>query len=508
MNRGARSSLYRIDIAARERAVLAVFAGAALAIGALAAFGLSQLFVTAVIVFLIVVAALTLPLPWVAIIVAVSIPLQFYFEIPGSSFTLRSAVVFVFAAAARLLAQRFTRKELLRWQTWMLPAALFLIAALIAALGAQSRYLAFKGIYDWLIIFATAFVIGEIAQSRKLIERLVFVLLVGGVAEAALGLVQYAVGLNNVLTALRLPASTLFYQPSLLRERLTDVSFNWVVFDRAAPFGTFINGIDFAIFVAAILGLALALLFAAREHTRIAVLFASVLLMGTALLLTFKGSGLLAFAGAAAAVALFSLRRLSPRIVGIGIIGIGVAIVLALPFASEIAQRAAFIVQREQGATGTAGRLEIWAWLFQDFLQRPIFGYGLNHAALMTEASRTLRYGAVAFNSPSAESAYVSALIETGLVGFAALMVLFAAVLTRATRYARADAVFVGILAALVALLLGNLTVAGFTTDQNGMLLGALIGMTFALNPRIFANPREQKLISTDTCTCVRCKCS
>ena len=481
----ATSSSYPISTTARERVVLAVFACAATAFCMLAALGSTQVFATAAVVLLIFAAAMTLPLSWVAVAVAALVPLQFYFEIPGSSFTLRGAVAFVFAAAVRLLIQRVTRKEVTRWQSWMLLAALFLIAALIAALGAQSRYLAFKGVYDWLVIFATAFVIDELAQSRKMIERLILVLLAGGIAEAALGLAQYAAGLDNVLHALRLPASTLFFQPNLLRERLADLSFNWVVFDRAAPFGTFINGIDFAIFVASILGLALALLFAARERTRVAILFASVLLMGTALLLTFKGSGLLAFAGAAATVALFSLRRLSSRVLVIGIIAIGVAIILTLPFADQIVQRAAFIVQREQGATGTAGRLEIWASLFQDFLQRPLFGYGLNHAALLTEASRTLRYGAVTFNSPSAESAYVTALVETGLVGFGALTALFAAALMRAARYARADALFVGILAALVALLLGNLTVAGFTTDQNGMLLGALIGMTFAFNPRI-----------------------
>ena len=481
--------------AARQRAVRLIFAAVALAVGALAAFGSAQLFVTVVVGSLFAVAALTLPWPWVAIGVAALAPLQLYFEIPDSSITLRGAVVFVFAAAVRLLVQRITRKEVTRWQSWMLPAALFLIAALAAALGAQSRYLAFKGIYDWLVIFAAAFVVGEIVQSRQFVKRLILVLIAGGVAEAALGLAQYAAGLDNVLRVLRLPVSTLFIQPNLLKERLIDLSFNWVVFDRASPFGTFINGIDFAIFVAAILGLALALLVAARERTRMVILFASVLLLGAALLLTFKGSGLLAFAGAAATVTLFSLRRLSPRVVAIGIIGIGVAMLLALPFADQIVQRAVFIVQREQGGTGTAGRLEIWASLFQVYLQRPIFGYGLNHAALLTEASRTLRYGAVAFNSPSAESAYVSALIETGLVGFAALMVFLAGVLTRAVRYARADATFVGILAALVALLLGNLTVAGFTTDQNGMLLGVLVGMTFGFNPRIFANPREQKQI-------------
>jgi hypothetical protein len=35
------------------------------------------------------------------------------------------------------------------------------------------------------------------------------------------------------------------------------------------------------------------------------------------------------------------------------------------------------------------------------------------------------------------------------------------------------------VLAAIVALTVGNLTVTGFTTDQNEMLLGVFIGMSF-----------------------------
>jgi O-antigen ligase len=482
---------------ARERAAIIVFAIAATALGMLAALGSAQAFATVAVVLLIFVAALTLPLSWVALGVAALVPFQFYFELPGSSFTLRGAVVWVLAAAIRLLVRRIARKEITRWQSWMLPAALFLSAALIAALGAPSRYLAFKGIYDWLIIFATAFVIGELARSRQAVDRLVFVLIAGGVAQATLGLAQYALGLDNVLGVLRLPVSTLFFQPSLLRERLADGSFNWVVFDRAAPFGTFINGIDYAIFVASVLGLTLPRLLVVRARRQSVLLLGAVLLMGVALLLTFKGSGWLAFAGAAAIVAWFLLHQRSPRVLALGVVGVGAALLLALPFADQLAQRALFLILREQGATGTAGRLEIWANLLQDFLRRPVLGFGLNHAALLTEATRTLRYGAVAFNNPSAESAYVTALVETGLVGLGALMALFAATVARAARSARVDARFIGILAALVALLLGNLTVAGFTTDQNGMLLGALIGMTFGFN-RERSRPYANKKIGED----------
>ncbi len=469
----------QLDDAARERTVRAVFACGALACGVVAALGSAQWLAVAIVLFFIFVAAMTLPLIWVAMVLAALVPFQFYLEIPDSSFTLRAAAVFVFAIVLRVLARRSDRQDLARWRVWVLPAALFLLAVLVAAIGAQSRYLALRGIYDWLVIFATAFVVGEFVRSRQVMERLVLVLIAGGVAQALIGLLQYALGLESVLGVLRMPISELFFQPNLLRERLIDTSFNWIVFDRASPFGTFINGIDYAIFLAAILGLTLPMLFAARSRGHFAMFFGAALAMGSALLLTFKGSGLIAFAGGAVIVALFSLRPLSPRTLMIGLLVVAVGLVLALPFADQIAQRAVFLLQREQGVTGTAGRLEIWASLLQQFAQRPIFGYGLNHAALLTEATRTLNGGAVALINPAAENAYVAALVETGIVGFAALIALFGVTLVRAAQRARGDALFVGVFAALVALLLGNLTVAGFTTDQNGMLLGILIGMIF-----------------------------
>jgi hypothetical protein len=464
---------------ARERVVLLACVGVALAFGAFAALGSAQWLAMTIVVILLFVAALTLPLSSVALVLAALLPFQIYFQIPGTSLTLRATELFVLAAALRVLVQRVARKDWARWQFWILPAALFLLVASVAALGAENRYLAFKGIQDWLVIFAAVFVFGEVASSRPIVVRLVLVLIAGGVEQAVLGLLEYASGVTSILDVLRMPVSTIFFQPNLLNERLADGSFNWIVFDRASPFGTFINGIDYAIFLATILGLALALLFAERVPLRFGLFFGSVLLMGAALLLTFKGSGLIALVGAAVTVVLFSLHRLSPRMFAIGLIGLGSAILLALPFTDLIVQRALFLVQREQGGTGTAGRLEIWASLMQVFAQRPVFGYGLNQAAVLTEATPTLNRGAFGFNYPSAESAYVAALVDTGMAGFAALMALFTATLARAARRADSDALYVGILAAMVALLVGNLTVAGFTTDQNGMLLGMLIGMVF-----------------------------
>lgn len=494
----------QLDDISRERAVSVIFASIALAFGAFAALGSSQWLATIGVLLLIFVAALTAPLPLVALILATLVPLQFYFDIPDSSFTLRGAVVFVFAAALRVFVVRFHAlkgvanavKRSLR--TWMFPAALFLLAALVAAFGAPNKYLAFKGVYDWLTIFATAFVISEMAQSAQALRRLTVVLVAVGIGEASLGLLQYALGLDAVLRGLRLPVSGLFYQPNLLQEKLADLSFNWIVFDRASPFGTFINGIDYAIFLAAILSLVLALLLArnnviASQRTRAmtqAALLACALLMGGALLLTFKGSGLIAFAGGAVTVALLFTLRLSARTIALSFVVLFFAIILVLPFADLVGQRVSFLIEREQGAFGTAGRLEIWASLFQFFMPRPLFGFGLNNAILLAEPMRTLRSGAIAFNATTPESAYVAAWIETGAVGFSALMILIGVVLVRAYWNAREtmNAMHIGILAAIVALLLGNVTVTGLTTDQNGMLLGILIGMVFGKRSANHAN--------------------
>jgi O-antigen ligase len=483
----------QLDNASRERAVSVIFTSIALAFGAFAALGSNQWHVTLGVLLLISVAALTMPLAWVAPILAALVPLQFYFDIPDSSFTVRGAVVFVFAAALRVFVGRTSvrlqgLKRSLR--TWMLPAALFLFAALAAAFGAPNKYLAFKGVYDWLIIFTTAFAISEMAQSIQTLRRLTVVLIAAGVGEALLGLLQYALGLEIILNVLRLPASELFFQPDLLKDKLGDLSFNWMVFDRASPFGTFINGIDYAIFISAILSLALALLLARNNVIALqrtlamtqTALLVCALLMGGALLLTFKGSGLIAFAGGAVTVALLFGQRVSSRTIALSFVVLVCAIIFVLPFADLIGQRASFLIQREQGAFGTAGRLEIWASLFQFFLQHPLFGFGLNNAILLAEPMRTLRGGVIAFNTTTPESAYVAALIETGAVGFSALMILIVVVLVRAYRNVRESvepAMQIGVLAAVVALLLGNLTVAGFTTDQNGMLLGVLIGMVF-----------------------------
>ena len=488
----------------RERAIVLVCAGTAVAFGALSALGADQAIATTLVVGAFCVAALILPLSWVALGLAALIPLQIYFPFAGA-LNLRGALVFSSAAALRVfvtLLARSSRQSMLgslRSLPWLIPAALFVFAALAAVPTALNRYEALKGIYLWLPVFAVAFVFGEIVRSERLVERIIIVLIAAGVGEAALGSIQTLLDVPRVLSLLQLPVSSLVYQPNLLRDRLADLSFNWLFNQRVLAFGTFINNIDYAIFLAAILTLVLALLLGEEPTTnahpthpaiqrsnyptiKTLVLVICAILLAVALMQTLKWSGILALAGGVGTIVLLSSRRLSSRLVWLGALGGAAALAIAALFSGDIASRVLFLVQREGGAFSTAGRVTTWLHLLGFLAQRPLFGFGLNNAPFLLDASPSLSGGAFVLNLSGPESAYVAILAETGIAGFAMLAVFFAVILTRAYRNLQSTqwtARAIGLGSAVVAILFGNLTVVGLTTDQNGMLLGALIGLIF-----------------------------
>ena len=494
--------------AARERVIILVCAFAALAFGAFGALGAEQSVAAILVACVFGVAALILPLSWVAFALAALIPLQFYFPFAGA-LNLRGALVFVAVAALRVLIGRVVERDWrsalgrLRSLPWIIPAAFFIFAALVAAVTAFNRYEALKGIYLWLPIFATAFVIGEIVHSERLAKQIVVVLIGTGVGEALLGLIQTALDVPRVISILQLPISSLVYQPNLLRDRLADLSFNWIFNERVLSFGTFINNIDYAIFLATILTLVLALLLGEEQTTAdpstllragcrpltanrylpALILFICALVLGAALMQTIKGSGILALAGGIGAIALLYAPRLSLRLLALGALGCVAALVFAALFYGDIAARVLFLAQREEGAISVAGRVTTWIQLLGFLSERPLFGFGLNNTTWLLDWIPSLSGGAFVLNTATPESAYIAALVETGVVGFGALMLFIIIVVTRAYRNAQAartPALDIGICAAVVAILCGSLTVVGLTTDQNGMLLGALSGLIFS----------------------------
>ncbi len=486
----------RVTDAMRARAVFILCGLIAMGLGVFTAVGSQASLIAVSVTLIFFVAAFLLPLPLVALTLAALIPLQIYFPFAGA-LSMRGALVFVVAATVRVLGAQSWRAMLkrLRVLTWLAPAVLFMLAALAAVPTAVNHYSALKGLYDWLPIFATALVIGEIVRTERLRAQMIAVLIVAGVGEAILGALEAAASLPNVIAALQLPVSEIFFQPNLLHEKLFDVSFNWVLDNRVLPFGTFINDIDFAIFVAAVTVLVVGLLlgrrksqFEAKPQLAMAslsfvILFGSAGFLGAVLLQTLKGSGAIALAGGMIALGSIYLPRLSSRTLVVGGLVLIIAAVIAVPFSDAIVQRVVFLVQREAGALSATGRTAIWLHLLANVPQRPWFGFGLNNALFLVPILPSLNGGAFVFNLPTAESAYVAALVETGIVGCVGLLGFIAVVLGRAYRNARTatmPAREAGIFAALVAVFCGSLTVVGLTTDQNGLLLGVLIGLVFA----------------------------
>lgn len=543
-------SMFSLDIddATRERVVVLVCALGAIGWGAFAAIAPSELVSASFSIAFFGALAFLLPRAWLGIALAVLIPLQFYFPLTASLY-LRGAFVFVVAAAVRVLfgqqssvvgqlfalsgqqsavsgqqspvsgqrsaisgqrsaVLRLPSSSVLRPSSWFLPAVFFLLAAFIAALGATNRYVAFKGIYDWLPIFAAVFVIGETTRGvwRAYIVK---VLVIVGVAEALLGWIQTWFTSSQIAEMLQASVSQWFIQPNLVRERLADFSFNWVLGNRVLPFGTFINSIDYALFLAAIGALGIALT-ADRQPPTVAgdtqytsrhTLFRSTLsrsalsrstlytlplaLIGLVLLQTFKASALLALIGGGAVWLLaYGTRLRASQMVFLVTMGIGLVILLGAISFEPLVQRATFVLQRETLESYETGRLEIWGQLFAALPQRPLFGFGLNNAGSLIAPTQSLHGGTfiAVINSP--ESAYVAMLVETGIIGFVCLLWFFGATLVRAFQRARDSTLDVGVLAAIVALLCGNLTVSALTTDQNGLLLGVLVGMVYANDGR------------------------
>lgn len=424
-------------------------------------------------------AALVLPRAWIPLALVVLIPLQFYFPIAGG-LNLRGAVVFVVVATLRFLFFRRMSGNLQRWYAWMIPALLFVGSAIISAGGAANRYEGFKGIYSWSTVFFAAFVVSEALRSERWLKRLILGLMAIGLAEAILGIVQSFQDVDQIIAWFSLPLADSVYQPNLLRDRLIDLSFNWILDGRVIPFGTFINAIDYAVLLAAIFFLGVALAIDSRRAVNKLFWAVIALVIGIASGMTFKGSGLIALAGGLLALTFVYARRVDARarMIGLGVIGVSILLALTL---EPVAQRMLFLFQREAGLSTGVGRVAIWMQLLAALPQQWLFGFGMNNTLPLVAPLPSLRGGEFVLVTTAPESAYIAALVETGIVGFILLMAFIGVVAWRALGKAQnnATALHPGIFAALAALWFGNLTVTGLTTDQNGLLFGILIGTVF-----------------------------
>jgi O-antigen ligase len=183
-------------------------------------------------------------------------------------------------------------------------------------------------------------------------------------------------------------------------------------------------------------GLVLVAVCLARGWRKTPLLLAASLLFA-ALLVSFSRASLLNLAASLCALAWIERRRIAwPRLISAlsaGILAGIVAMYWAAPHMLEfyfvrLRWTAVFLLE---GSTGTfSGRIESWAYLLRFLADHPwhsFFGVGY----------KTLPYSDFAGKPVVADNAYLSALVETGLVGLAALLLLNYAVLRLSWRAAR-----------------------------------------------------------------------
>jgi O-antigen ligase len=426
------------------------------------------------------------------------IPFRLYVDFPSTKieFSVTNFIVVGFGGACLAAALLRGRPRLLRWELSMV-ALLFWI---VASFGwSSSAGASVGGVFRWIVFFSAILLgtecvlrAGDPAAAVRRI--LIGVLALVGV-WSIVGFIQAAVGMDVMFAFLQTPISAAFYPPGLVDDRIAGQSFNWLSGTDVQPFGPFVNSIEFGVLTAAGLGIALAL---AVGRSRLAPrwLVLSVLVLATAAnIACLKGTGWAA-AGVAVAIAFVSLGRSIRRVLGVSLLTLVLLGLLVYIFQDALIERVQAIAVREgtQGAAAQAlSRPAIWVYYLHALAVNPLMGLGVGTSILYGPIHWTATVDgntSVATVLPT-ENSYLTAAIETGVVGLLLVLVVMVGALARGLRLARrypdlplaqgAGAAAIG----LAAILTGNLTVDAFNEQILSLLMGVLIGVIVAANRRL-----------------------
>ncbi len=483
---------------ASRKAIVLVVAAAV----AVAALMLGDVYTTSVafVVLLVAVAVALLPLTWSIPLLLFGIPLRFYVTYPGTeldvaltNFIVVGLGIVCFSHTLLHVRPRLLLSEWLvvLWAAWSLLSLLW-TTALVPSL---------RGVFQWLMVFsaiilAARAILGA-TEPERVVRRFLIALLCAVSVWSVIGFVQMAAGMDAVLAFLRTPAAAVFFAPGLLVTKVAAMNFNWLSGTDVQPFGPFINSIEFGIFTAVGIGAAIALALG-RLRTVPRWLVAVTLVMAVAAnLACLKATGWVA-AGVAITVAFLTLGRSVARVVAVSLGTILVLGGLLFVFRQDVSDRLQSLAVRE-GATGATAealtRPAIWLSYLDAVRDRPFVGAGISTATERGPIhwTRTPTGGVVAGRLPT-ENSYLTALVETGVVGLALLLTtLFGAVVigVRLSRRYPENPLAQGAGVAaigLAALLAGNVTVDAFNGEILGVIMGMLVGIVLAasrLVPRV-----------------------
>lgn len=210
-----------------------------------------------------------------------------------------------------------------------------------------------------------------------------------------------------------------------------DAIYGYREFGQASPFGSFFNQHHFAAFMEMTIGLPLALLFGrATKKDKWYLLIIAALLMGTAVIFTSSRGGLLSLLGVFSFVILANILGKSKSrkkeqnfgkkfsLIGGALVLLIVLFGLVLLLGGDTALVRTFVMQ-----TGTDditnGRFHFWSIAWQNFLNYPLLGTGLDSYGTIFPQYDT--WSGI-FRVERAHNDYLQILSDAGIFGFACVV--------------------------------------------------------------------------------------
>ncbi|TAK29849.1 MAG: O-antigen ligase family protein [Chloroflexota bacterium] len=430
---------------------------------------------------------LLVSVPRLVILMAFLLPIQGYFFLPGTNFTLRLAYILAAAALLRALwAQRGQVQR--RLSLHHVPPLLFFACLAVSTVGARDVYLALKGMLEWGALFVTFYAVVYGIQEMGQLWKVVWALIAGMAFQGSLGLVQFmgGIGFQQALLSSRL--SGILFQPTALQSKLAADNANWVFMGTILPFGTFLNNIDYSVFMAMGLSFIVGLLLGGSRVINRHVLMVVMFVASAAVALAAKGTGWNAAIAGVAVVWILSGSKLRWAVWPVALISPLAIVQPAIPVVDLLRERLYSLAGQTVSSTSSVlGRLDIWQHYLGVFADRWMLGYGPYNSILYGSSWTTWQNGMPTATVQPTESGYLAVLVDTGVLGFAAFALVVVWLLAAVPAGFRgrlgrgSTALWLGAVGAVVAFLVGNISVAGLTSHQNVMVFAICAGILHLL---------------------------
>jgi O-antigen ligase len=378
------------------------------------------------------------------------------------------------------LAQLLCRQRRLYFPKIGYIFVLYLAWALIVSLlEAPSLYLALFELAREVLYFVAFLYVANNVVTRVQFRAVVLALLVALVIESGAVITFFAFGIGTAHSFVNDMLYGQNSQPEKAGTLPVAESGDWKHVTRSA--GTFTHPSQAAYYFEYILPIVLGYLMAARR-ARDRILFGAILAAGcVALVLTFSRAGMLGFL--VASTGFFPIAWWSRLISRQTFACFAFIVVMAAAVGTPL-----LIDYLETRPEAVSVRLKLIKPSVAAFLERPIWGAGLNNSSSVTEGSRSIVVtptGHGSYKMTVVHNHYLIVLVEVGIIGFLLFFTFFWQIVVTAFRHMRAAETEMKILLAGIVSTLGGLTVHNFADPFAGHAVQAMlwleVGLVFAI---------------------------